>query len=75
MQKTRRALVDWIFEIGEKLKQRVLTIHLAVVYLDILIQDEKVFEGFKQEVLSITCLLLASKFDELDDNIPLIREF
>jgi Cyclin, N-terminal domain/Cyclin, C-terminal domain len=29
---------------GEKLKQRVLTIHLAVVYLDILLQDEKIFE-------------------------------
>ena len=23
----------------------------------------------------MTCLLLGSKFDELDDNIPLIREF
>jgi len=29
---------------GEKLKQRPLTIHLAVVYLDILIQDEKFFD-------------------------------
>lgn len=57
------------------MKQRSLTIHLAVVYLDILIQDPKLFDKIKQEVLTITCLLLASKFDELDDNIPLIREF
>jgi hypothetical protein len=27
------------------------------------------------ELSAITCLLLASKFDELDDNIPLIRDF
>jgi hypothetical protein len=30
--------------------------------------------GVKQEVLPIACLLLASKFDELDDRIPLIRD-
>jgi len=40
-------LVDWIFEIGEKLKQRILTTHLAVVYLDILLQDDKIFEKIK----------------------------
>ncbi len=70
----RRNLVDWIFEMGEKLKQRILTTHLAVVYLDILLQDEKIFDKIKQEVLPVACLLLAAKFDELDDNIPLIRE-
>ncbi len=59
---------------GEKLKQRILTTHLAVVYLDILLQDDKIFDKIKQEVLPVACLLLAAKFDELDDNIPLIRE-
>lgn len=66
--------MDWIFEIGEKMKQRSLTIHLAVVYLDILMQDERIFDKQKSEVITLTCVLLASKFDELDDNIPLIRE-
>ena len=59
---------------GEKMKQRSITIHLAVSYLDILIQDEKVFDKTKADTLALTCLLLASKFDELDENIPLIRE-
>lgn len=27
------------------------------------------------EATAITCLILASKFDELDDNIPMIAEF
>ena len=67
-------MVDWIFEMGEKLVQRIATTHLAVAYLDILLQDEKIFESLKAEVLPVACLLLASKFDELDDNIPLIRE-
>ena len=60
---------------GEKLKQSPLTTHLAIVYLDILMQDDKLFNIYKIELIAITCLLLASKFDELDDNIPLIREF
>jgi hypothetical protein len=67
-------MVETIFEIGEKLKQKILTTHLAVVFMDILIQDDKIFDKVKQEVLSCTCILLASKFDELDDNIPLIRD-
>jgi hypothetical protein len=46
-----------------------------VKYLDILIQDASIFEVMQQEVVTPTCLLLAAKFDELDDNIPLIREF
>ena len=33
------------------------------------------FNKAKQELIGLTALLLASKFDELDDNIPLIREF
>jgi hypothetical protein len=59
---------------GEKMKQRSITIHLAVAYLDILMQDEKVFDSVKPDTVGLTCLLLASKFDELDENIPLIRE-
>jgi len=59
---------------GEKLKQRNLTIHLAVAYLDLMMHQPS-FSEERQELLALTCLLLSSKFDELDDNIPLIREF
>ena len=59
---------------GEKMKQRSITIHLAVAYLDILMQDEAGFQKSKADTVALTCLLLASKFDELDENIPLIRE-
>lgn len=39
-----------------------------------MLQDEKVLDKIKFDVLPLACLLLAAKFDELDDNIPLIRE-
>ena len=74
MLKIRKHIVESIFEFGDKLKQRNLTIHLAVTFVDILLQDEKIFDKIKQETLICTCLLLASKFDEIDDNIPLIRD-
>ena len=44
--------------------------HLAVSYIDkVLATDYKI-----EEVTGVACLLLASKFNELDDNIPLIEE-
>ena len=33
------------------------------------------FDGHSLDVLGLSCLLLASKFDEIDDNIPLLDEF
>jgi len=34
-----------------------------------------IFEGNSLDAVVISCLLLASKFDEIDDNIPMIDEF
>lgn len=33
------------------------------------------FPRFTQECVAVTCLILASKFDELDANIPLVADF
>lgn len=33
-QQAKKALVDWLFEIGEKFKQSNLTIHIAIAYLE-----------------------------------------
>ena len=73
----RKKMVDRVFELGELLGQSSKTIHLAVVYIDLLIQDENLMQKYSQnaDLISCTCLLLGSKFDELDDNIPLIDEF
>ena len=35
----------------------------------------RIFEGHSLDAVALTCLLLASKFQEIDDNIPLIEEF
>lgn len=65
--------MDWIFEVGDKLKQRNLTIHIACAYLERLMHEYEI-SGNKLELTALTSLLIASKYDELDDNIPLIKE-
>lgn len=77
--------MDWIFEVGDKLRQSNLTIHTAACYLDLLLHEyESEMTPDKLHIVAITSLLLAckpislssiAKYDELDDNIPLIRDF
>ena len=83
-------MLELICEVGDCLKQSQLTIHLAVNYLDRFltaknkihqdVTDKKslklaLFKKHSLDAVAMSCLLLASKFDELDDNIPLISEF
>ena len=67
----RKALVDWLFEVGDKLEQRTLTIHHAVRYLDIILHNSPARS--RPDLLAVTCLFIASKFDELDDKIPILK--
>jgi hypothetical protein len=40
----RKQIVDKLFEYGERLKQRQLTVHLAISYLDLLMHKQWVAE-------------------------------
>ena len=82
-------MLELVCEVGECLKQSQLTIHLAVNYMDRFLATKNklypdiqgnrikisVFRDHSLDAVAMTCLLLASKFDEIDDNIPLISEF
>lgn len=75
----KKVLIDWIFEVGEKFQQSNLIIHIAIAYL------ERAYQLGLQKApassldshlrtLALTCLLLAAKYDELDDKIPFIND-
>jgi len=73
------SLVDWLFELGEMFEQSNLTTQIAITYLErayfmglskVGVPDDSVHG---QRTLAVTCLLLASKLDELDERIPLIN--
>ena len=71
---------------GRRFRQREDTIHLAIELIDryfLLQSDEQLQRLFEphskmalsqQTLIQITCFLIASKFDELDENIPLIKD-
>ena len=43
-----------------------LTVHIAVHYMDLLLQNSEI----KQKLGSLVCLIIAAKYDELDRKIP-----
>lgn len=78
-----------------KFKQRQQTVHLAILYMDILLLDPKLFDvafkddhffakrskaaglsglKFNESLFVGTCMLLASKFYEPDENLVMIAE-
>ena len=69
-ERDRLALL--IFSIGELLSQTQLTVYLAIAYLDNLIKLK--FTKANEELTAVVCFLIASKFNEVDDNIPKIRQ-
>jgi len=69
-------MIELIFHLGDKLKQRSLTLQIAIVYLDKLFQiDPAIITENNKNLWGLTALFLASKYDELDENIPFIYSF
>jgi hypothetical protein len=80
-------MVVHIKNMANAFKQHQKTIHYAITYLDIALADPDIFTGkfndreffigplptlrMNNWLLAATCLLLASKFYEIDDNLIL----
>jgi hypothetical protein len=56
----RRLLVDWMCEVGDELHLFTSTMHVAVMYLDRMLQLEPVPKG-RLQLIAIGCMLVASK--------------
>jgi hypothetical protein len=54
------------------LSQARLTMHIASTYIDKLLKQ--LAPNALEDLTAVTCLLLAAKLNEIDDNIPLISE-
>ena len=75
----KKVLIDWIFEVGEKFQLSNLIIHIAIAYLERAYQlgiQKATSSSLDSHLrsLALTCLLLAAKYDELDDKIPFIND-
>ena len=62
---------------ADKFKMSAQTVHLALCYYDTLMaknRDLNRLISTKWQLQAVTCLILACKFNERDDNVPLIQE-
>jgi hypothetical protein len=88
----RQRVIELILTLARKLKQRQKTVHFAIVYADILMENGNVFTStyadktqfnkaggsskmvMDEYLMGATCVLLASKFYEIDDNLIMISD-
>lgn len=78
----RNKLVFRIFEMGKQFNQRLKTIHIAVELLDRFFLDRKSqqmreIQQMTPKIVTIiltTCFLIASKYDEIDDQLVFIND-
>lgn len=81
----RKKQIDYIIELGDRFEQRNLTIHTAVTYLDkALVKYSHMLAGRARNhkssdehsnLWAAVCLMLASKYDEIDKKIPFYKQF
>ncbi|CAK8535735.1 unnamed protein product [Lathyrus sativus] len=68
----RGILVDWLVEVSEGYKLQANTLYLAVYLMDWFL-SKSFIERQKLQLLGITCMLIASKYEEI--NAPHVEDF
>ncbi|XP_061365072.1 cyclin-A2-4-like [Gastrolobium bilobum] len=71
-QSMRGILVDWLVEVSEEYKLVPDTLYLTVYLIDWFLSKNYI-ERQKLQLLGITCMLIASKYEEI--NAPRIEDF
>ncbi|KAK2425355.1 cyclin a2-1 [Trifolium repens] len=68
----RAILVDWLVEVSEGYKLQANTLYLTVYLIDWFLSKNHI-ERQKLQLLGITCMLIASKYEEI--NAPRVEDF
>ena len=83
--KHREYIIEGVFKIGDRFQQRKETVHIAVELIDqyyLAHSQRMTMEKFKGTLLlpkeiilhQVTSVMIASKYDEIDDNITTIHD-
>jgi len=67
----RKKLIDWICDIGDRLKVAAETIHRAATYIDRIISQNNLKEE-ELKSIGLICILLAGKLTESDNEVSQI---
>ncbi|KAE9621330.1 hypothetical protein Lal_00023623 [Lupinus albus] len=71
-QSMRGILVDWLVEVSEEYKLGLDTLYLSVYLIDWFL-SKRYLERQRLQLLGVTCMLIASKYEEI--NAPHIEDF
>eukprot|EP00937_MAST-01D_sp_MAST-1D-sp2_P001889 g1889.t1 len=71
--KFRRLLVDWMCEVGDEVNLHNSTMHVAVLFLDRMLQSTQVSRS-QLQLVAIACTLIAAKLEEAEENVPSVGE-
>lgn len=70
----RLMLIDWIKTLKNRFRLSDSTFHIAIKYMDYIL-SQKEYHNSKYQLIGLSCLILAAKYDELDMNIPFPEDF
>eukprot|EP00826_Nyctotherus_ovalis_P063528 TRINITY_DN9318_c0_g6_i1.p1 TRINITY_DN9318_c0_g6~~TRINITY_DN9318_c0_g6_i1.p1 ORF type:complete len:288 (+),score=86.75 TRINITY_DN9318_c0_g6_i1:192-1055(+) len=70
----RLLLIDWLKITKSRLRLSDCTFHIAVKYMDYILSSKEYHQS-KYQLIALTCLILAAKYDELDIKIPFPEDF
>ena len=68
-QQYRNAVCVWIVDVCRYFQLHLSTTHTAIAYLDRLQPDES-FSRLEWQMLAITCVVIAAKFSEREEDVP-----
>jgi hypothetical protein len=68
-QQYRNAVCLWIVDVCRYFQLHLSTTHTAIAYLDRLQPDES-FSRLEWQMLAITCVVIAAKFSEREEDVP-----
>lgn len=71
-QSMRGILIDWLVEVSEEYKLAADTLYLTVHFIDLFLSQNYI-ERQRLQLLGITCMLIASKYEEIC--APRVEEF
>jgi len=69
----RCRLVGWLVAVGDKLRMRRATVHVAIAFLDRLF-ERHVPPKEKWPMLGVSCLQVAAKYEEAEENVPAVSQ-
>jgi cyclin A len=67
--KYRKVVAEWMVDVCDYFNLHATTTHAAIAYLDRLQPNER-FSRFEWQMLAISCILIASKYNECETHVP-----